>query len=123
MAKITVSNAELEIMKSLWKKSPQSFPEIVADVTQQNNWEKVTIKTMLYRLVGKKAISQSGLRRSYMYTALLSKEEYQESAAQMFLEQTFNGAAGAMLSFFMKHGKISRQDIQELEKEINELEK
>ncbi len=123
MDKIPISDAELEVMRVLWAQSPASFPEIVRRVKQHNAWEPVTIKTMLNRLVKKLVVAESGSRRNYQYTPLVSREEYRESIGDRLIEQAFDGAPLAMLSFFVKRADISRADLDELQSLIEELKK
>ena len=120
--KVNISDCELEIMKALWERSPQSFPEIVLNVQKNNSWEGVTIKTMLTRLFKKGAVKQEGIRRLYRYSPLVSREDYLEQASENFLTKTFAGAPGAMLSFFVRKGKISGEDIAELQQQLAEME-
>ncbi len=121
MEDVRIGEGELEIMKSLWEESPRTLPEIVQSVRQSNAWEPVTIKTMLGRLLRKGAVEQSGNRRNYQYTPLIDRESYLEQTGRFLTEKFFNGAAGSMLSFFVRSGKLSESDLAELKKEIEEL--
>ncbi|MEA4862959.1 MAG: BlaI/MecI/CopY family transcriptional regulator [Victivallaceae bacterium] len=115
--KIQITDGELELMKVLWERSPLTLPELVAGVQQSNRWELGTIRTMLTRLMGKKAVEQSGERRGYRYKPLVGRKEYLDSASDNFIMRTFGGTR-AMLSFFMERGKISPDDLAELEREL-----
>ena len=123
MEEIRIGEGELEIMKSLWKKSPLTLPEIVQAVRRSNPWEPVTIKTMLGRLLKKGAVRQSGSRRNYQYEPLIHRGAYLEQAGRSFANKFFDGAAGSMLSFFVRSGNLSESEIRELKKEIEELSK
>ncbi len=123
MEEIRIPESELEIMKVLWERSPQTLPEIVKNVQNSNPWEAVTIKTMLLRLVKKELIRQSGSRRSYLYEPLVSKAAAVKSAGRQFMDKMFNGAPAAMISFFIQSGELSPSDIQEISKLIEEMKK
>ena len=61
MEEIRIPESELEIMKVLWERSPQTLPEIVGNVRRVMPWEAVTVKTLLGRLVKKQFVRRSGV--------------------------------------------------------------
>ncbi len=122
MKKIPIPESELELMKALWERNPQTLPELTRMVQRSNAWEGVTVKTLLGRLLKKGAVSQTGTRRYYQYRPEISREEHLECASDSFLAQTFDGAASAMVSFFVQKGKLSAADLTELRKLIGELD-
>ena len=84
------SDSELEIMQLLWH-SPKALPlsEIRKSLQQSMNWEATTIKTLLQRLVSKRAVLQEK-REVFYYSPLVSeakaKAELQESEVSSTLE-------------------------------------
>jgi len=119
-----ISDCEAEVMKVLWERAPRTLPEIVNEVKSgHDEWEGVTIKTMLTRLIKKGAAKLEGTRRCYRYFPVVTREEYLEEQSDDFLARGFGGEPAAMLSFFVKRGKITRDELKILEKEISELEK
>lgn len=63
-----ISEAELEVMKVLWSKSPQTANEIIQALEGQMNWNPKTVRTLINRLVKKQVIfSQQKIGRTYMY--------------------------------------------------------
>ena len=121
MEEIRIPEGELEIMKTLWEHSPQTLPEIVKNVQISNQWEAVTIKTMLGRLVKKNLVRQSGSRRSYVYEPLVSRIAALKSAGRQFMDRMFDGAPAAMISFFIKSGELTQSDIQKISRLIEEI--
>ena len=57
MEKIKISDAELEVMKVLWKKSPLSANQIIDFVQKENDWNGKTIRTLIDRLCLKEQIA------------------------------------------------------------------
>ncbi len=123
MDDIRIGDGELEIMKALWEESPLTLPEIVQSVRQTNPWEPVTIKTMLGRLLKKAVIRQSGNRRNYQYEPLIPREKYLEQTGRLIADKFFDGAAGSMLSFFVRSGRLSEEDLKTLKDEIERMDK
>ncbi|MDD4818464.1 MAG: BlaI/MecI/CopY family transcriptional regulator [Victivallaceae bacterium] len=121
MGNTPISDSEAEVMKVLWRKSPRTLPEIVEAVMAVNAWKNVTVKTLLRRLVEKRAVAQEGDRRNYRYSPLISKDDYVEAVGRELLARGFNDSPAAMLSFFVARGKISAADLKALETQISEL--
>lgn len=121
MEEIRIPESELEIMKVLWERSPQTLPEIVRNVRRVMPWEAVTVKTLLGRLVKKEFVRRSGSRRNYLYEPLVERAAVLKSSVRRFMDTMFDGAPGAMLSFFVRSGELSQEEIAELERTIEEL--
>lgn len=123
MKEMQIPESEMEIMKVLWEHSPQSLPEIVKSVRRTMPWEAVTVKTLLGRLVKKECVRRSGSRRSYLYEPLVDRAAVLKSATKRFMEKMFDGTPGAMLSFFLRNGDLSNDDIEELSRLIEEMKR
>lgn len=123
MKEIQIPESEMEIMKVLWEHSPQSLPEIVENVRRTMPWEAVTVKTLLGRLVKKECVRRSGSRRSYLYEPQIDRAAVLKSATKRFMEKMFDGTPGAMLSFFLRNGELSEEEIEELSRLIEEMKR
>ena len=117
-----ITNSELELMKILWESSPLTTPELAARAAAACGWNGSTVKTLLARLVEKGALLQEGEKRSYSYRPLLSREEYREEAGKRLAAQAFDDDCAAMVSFFVRRGKLSAADLAELKRLLDEQE-
>ncbi|MFE5131603.1 BlaI/MecI/CopY family transcriptional regulator, partial [Bacillus mobilis] len=52
-----ISEAELEVMKVLWSKSPQTANEVIEELEKNMDWKPKTIRTLINRLVHKEAVA------------------------------------------------------------------
>lgn len=115
--KISISDAELPLMKVLWEKGELTSPEIFAGM----EGNKSTLKTLLQRLVAKGAVRSEEINsRNHRYSAAVSREEYVRQEQAGFLEKVFDGSAKKMLMNFVKEEKITRGDLEELLEMIEE---
>ncbi len=72
-----ISEVELEIMKVLWSKAPQTANEIIKDLEGEMDWSPKTIRTLINRLVQKEAISaHQEIGKMYTYTPFVSQDHY-----------------------------------------------
>ena len=115
-----ISAAELNVMEVLWAQNPLPASEI-ADALAQKNWNIKTVKTLLSRLVDKKALSTTKDGRRYLYAPLISREAYASKAAQFLSDRLFGGRAAPLVAHLAEGRGLSDADIAELEILLAEL--
>lgn len=120
---IAISDAESRVMEVLWRQSPQSAEEIVATLQRATAWHEKTIKTLLNRLLGKRAVSAQKDGRRYLYAPLLRREDWQRQESRSLLDRVFGGRVAPLLAHFSQHEKLSAKDIAELRKLIDAIDK
>lgn len=113
--KYEITDAELEIMKVLWKYGELTLNKIVEILSKNENKNKSTIKTLLYRLIEKESVkSITNKTKENTYKAIIGKEEYLKKANETFLEKLYNGSTNKLLLNFVEEKKISKKDLQDL---------
>jgi len=120
--KKSISSAELKVLDILWKSSPLSASQIVAALEQTESWNSRTIKSLINRLMKKKAIGHKQEGNKYLYHPLLKKEEYLKKTSRNFIRRFFEGKISPLVAHFVKNEKISAEDIQELKNILEKLE-
>ena len=109
----TISEAEYEIMKAVWKNAPISTNEVV-ELFEGGNWSPKTVQTLLARLVKKGALGYEKRGRVFVYSPLIDEEEYRREESSSFLKKFYNGALNSMVLNFIDGDKLSPDDIDEL---------
>ena len=117
-----ISNAEYQVMKTIWKYAPVSTNQVVEYLTPGSSWNPKTIQTMLLRLVKKGALAKQKDGRMFVYTPVILEEEYRNDASRTFLEQFYNGALGAMVQNFIRQDQLSEEEIQQLKDILDKKE-
>lgn len=117
-----ISPAELKVLDVLWENSPLSASQIVEALTCVESWHSRTIKSLINRLLKKKAIGYQQDGNRYLYYPLLNKNEYLKSTSQSFIHRIFGGKISPLVAHFVSQEKISKEDIQELRAILEELE-
>ena len=120
---IQISEAELEVMKLLWKNEKMTSPEIVEELLKTSEWKDKTILTLINRLVKKGAVNaekQSG--KAFLYSANINEDEYKQEQSNSLINKLFNGSISLMMSNFVKSNNISNEDIEELKKILESRE-
>ena len=114
MKNISIGDAELEIMKVIWKsKEPITSLDIGKEV-EDKGWKKTTIATFLTRLVEKGALSANKQGKLYYYSPLISEKEYRKSQTKNLIKTLYNGSVREFAVSFFEEQKLSDKDIQEL---------
>ncbi|MEO3945309.1 BlaI/MecI/CopY family transcriptional regulator [Gorillibacterium sp. CAU 1737] len=115
-----ISDAEWEIMKVLWGRSPQSANEIIDALDGKRDWNPKTVRTLIKRLTEKRAIGYSQEGRSYAYFPLVREEDCVKSETHSFLKRIYGGTLQPMLVHFLREEKLSQEEIAELRKILDE---
>ena len=118
-----ISEAESRVMDVLWRKAPQASEDIVATVQRDSDWHEKTIRTLLGRLLGKGAVSAEKDGRRYLYTPVLTREQWQSEESRSLLDRVFGGKLSPLLAHFSEHEKLGAKDIAELRKLLAAIEK
>ena len=114
MKNISIGEAELEIMKVIWKaKDPITSLDIGKEV-EDKGWKKTTIATFLTRLVEKGALSADKQGKLYYYTPLITEREYRRTQTKNLIKTLYNGSVRDFAVSFFEEEKLSDEDIQEL---------
>ena len=117
-----ISEAESVVMDVLWQRHPLGADEVVAALADQQDWQEATIKTLLNRLLNKGAISAAREGRRYLYSPLLRREAWVLEESRGLLDRLFDGRVAPLVAHFSEHRKLSRKDIAELRKLLEELD-
>ena len=119
---MSISEAEAVIMEVLWQQSPRSAESILADVGPRQGWQEGTVKSLLNRLLKKKAVRADRDGRRYLYAPRLSREQYISQESKGLLDRLFDGRVAPLVAHFSEQRKLSRKDIAELKQLLEELD-
>lgn len=117
-----ISDAESQIMEALWRGKAMSPDEIVAQVGPANGWAAGTVRTLIHRLLRKKAIAGKKEKSGYVYRPLISRADYLKAESQGFLDRLFGGQVAPMVAHLAEHRQLTPRDIKKLKALIRELE-
>jgi predicted transcriptional regulator len=119
---MAVSEAEAVVMEVLWRMAPRSAEEILAEVGPAQGWQEGTVKSLLNRLLKKKAVKAEKDGRRYLYTPLLSREKYVSQESKGLLDRLFDGRVAPLVAHFSEQRKLTKKDIAELRKLLKEFD-
>ncbi len=117
-----ISDAESVVMEALWGRSPLSAEEIVALTADAQGWQEATVKTLLNRLLTKKAIAAERDGRRYLYRPLVPRSDYVDAESTSLLDRLFGGRVAPLVAHFSEQRKLTKKDIAELRRLIAEID-
>jgi predicted transcriptional regulator len=121
-APLQISEAESAVMEILWRRSPLAAEEVVAALDKSQDWQEATIKTLLNRLLKKKAIRAEKDGRRYLYSPLLARSDWVQTQSEGLLDRLFGGRVAPLVAHFSERRKLGRKDIAELKRLIAEID-
>jgi BlaI family penicillinase repressor len=118
-----ISEAEWEVMKVLWQEAPLPASTIIERVSPDGRpWHPNTVKTLLSRLVRKRAVGFRRAGRAYAYRPLVSEADCAVAASESFLERVFGGSLTPLVAQFIQRRRLSAQEIAELRRVLDQTD-
>ena len=106
MKNYRLGDMELEFANLIWENEPISSGGLVQLCEQKFSWKKSTTYTMLKRLCDKGIFQNNS--------------EWFTKQSEGFVEETFNGSLPQFLVAFTRRKKLSKQEIAEIQKIIDQ---
>jgi len=119
MALPRLTKLELQILEILWARSNASIREI-QEAFPQPRPAYTTVQTTVYRLEGKKAVRRvRKISNAHIFEPVVAREVARHRLLDEILS-FFGGRAQPMMAQLAEAGKLTLDDIRELEKTIKE---
>jgi BlaI family penicillinase repressor len=116
-----ISEAEVEVMKVLWELNCATSSQIVDRLIKVKKWKPKTVQTLINRLVAKGAVkAERKTGKAFLYSPLIDESEFKAYASSSFLQKVFDGSLSLMIASFIKEKKLSKQEIEDLKKILDE---
>lgn len=116
-----ISDAELAIMEVLWEESPLTATEVSVRVAARRDWSLATVKTLLSRLVSKKALDHHLDGRRFLYSPLVERESYVAGESRRLVDRFFGGKLMPLVAHLAEQEKLSESEIEEIERILREM--
>ena len=104
--------SEWTVLQSLWERQPQTLMQLVEDLKLRAGWSASTSKTMAARMTEKGLLRYEGKPRRYYPN--VTREEAGLEETEQLLSRAFGGKLGLLVSNFADHGKIGKDELEEL---------
>lgn len=117
-----LTKLELRILEALWARGNASIREIQESFPEPRP-AYTTIQTTVYRMEGKGAVRRvRKVSNAHIFEPVLAREVARHRLLDEILS-LFGGRAQPMMAQLVEAGKLTRDDLRELEQTIDRLEK
>jgi len=110
---------EEEIMQILWEIEKGLVSDIITRLPDPKPPHS-TISSVVRRLERKGFVGYKAYGKTHEYFPLVSKGDYKKRTFRELLHNYFDNSFGKVVSFIAKEEKLSKEDIKELEKLIQQ---
>ncbi len=109
-----IADSEWHVMKVLWEDSPHTANEVVERLSDGLSWSPRTVKTLLNRLVKKKALGFRQEGRVYHYFPKVNEEDCARAERDSFLQRVYGGALTPMVAQLIEEEEFDAEELAEL---------
>jgi BlaI family penicillinase repressor len=121
MTQPKLSRLELQILEALWAQGKASIREI-QEAFPAPRPAYTTIQTTVYRLEGKKAVRRvRKISNAHIFEPMVARDVTRHRLLEEILS-FFGGRPQPMMAQLAEAGKLTIEDVQELEKTIKKLD-
>lgn len=116
-----ISEAEAAVMAVLWTASPLTAQDVIERVPAERGWSGNTVKTLLARLVAKKAVAHEADGRRYLYRPLLARGDFVAGESRRLMDRFFGGRLTPLVAHLAERDALTADEIAEIQKLLAEM--
>jgi BlaI family transcriptional regulator, penicillinase repressor len=114
------TNAELEILTVLWSIGPATVRDVYDAISRRRRAEYSTTLKFMQIMAEKGLLLRNQKQRAHVYEPAKSREWTQRQLAGDLLDRAFSGSAKALLIGALSARKVSKDELEELLKFLDE---
>jgi predicted transcriptional regulator len=113
---------ELEIMKVVWDLQTATVRDVYEALLRRRKIAYTTVMTMMNILETKKYLRKRAQDRAYVYQAARPRSQVIKAMVRDFVDRVFNGSAEPLLIQLVKDHRLSKKELEDLARTIEEAE-
>lgn len=117
-----LSDREWTVLEVLWQMGSAELGALVEQLHPATGWNRNTVLTYLTRMEAKGLVRIEKDTVPHRYEAGIDREACRKQERKQFLDRVYQGAAGDLVAAFLKEGRLSAQEREELRKLLDEME-
>lgn len=117
MAEIQLGNLETRFAEMIWKNEPVTSSELVKLAAEKLEWKRTTTHTVLRRLIDKGLFQND----NGTVTSLITEDEFYSMQSHKIVNDSFHGSLPAFIAAFTSGKKLSKAEVDEIQKMIDEF--
>lgn len=117
-----LTELQIAILRLLWERGEASAPAVWEALHPERGLAQTTIATLLSRLERRGVVARRAVDRQYLYRALVTEEEVQQSMVSELTERLFAGDVAALVNHLLTSQDIAPGDLDRLRAMIDSAE-
>ena len=118
-----LTKTEERIMQVLWRLQKAFVKDIIDELDDEPKPPYNTISSIVRLLEEKGYINYKAYGKTYEYFPAITKDQYTKTTFSKLFSGYFDNSPASLLSFMVKEEKLSEQDIEEIQKIIDQNSK
>ncbi len=114
-------DAELEIMKAVWQHAGPMTRQQMQQALADKHWAIGTFQALLARLEGKGFLTHEQVGKTFLYSALVSRQQYLPVESSTALGRMFEGSPTRLVAALHQTDALSQQEIDQLFSYLQQL--
>ncbi|MCR4793371.1 MAG: BlaI/MecI/CopY family transcriptional regulator [Lachnospiraceae bacterium] len=119
MAEIELAAVQERFADIVWANEPVGSGELVKLCEKELEWKKPTTYTVLRKLCEKGLLQNE----NGVVTSLISREDFYSAKSKQIVDDSYNGSLPAFIAAFTSHKKLSKKEVDEIQKMIDAFKK
>jgi BlaI family penicillinase repressor len=117
-----LTELQISILRLMWTRGEVSVAEVWEALYPERRLAQTTVATLLTRLERRGVIARRADQRQYLYRALVSEGEVQQSMVSELTERLFAGDVTALVNHLLTSQEVAPGDLARLRALINDAE-
>ncbi len=119
----SITDAEWVVMQEFWSRGESISSPVIETLCESQEWKPPTVQTLITRLVKKGALGFERQGRESLYRPLVTEAQCVHEVSRSFVDRVFGGKLAPLLSCFVEREKLSKKEIAELRRILDEGDK
>jgi predicted transcriptional regulator len=117
------TDAELEILKVLWKRGPSTVREVREALLPGRRIAHTTVLTLLQIMVEKGLVESDRTQRAHIYRARKARPGVARKLARDLVDRVFDGSASELVQYALQGRRATPQELEEIRRIIADVER
>lgn len=120
---MNITKSEQKILNLLWEEGSLSTMQMVEKLEAETGWSKHAVISFLKKMEAKGLVRYEEKGRAKYYSPMPQKEAVAKEERTSFLKNFYGGRLGLMVTAMAEDNSLSPEDIKDLRKLLDELQK
>ena len=114
------SNAELEILRILWRRGPSTVRDVHDELKGERDVGYTTVLKIMQVMAEKKLVTRDESERSHVYNPAVEEKSVKRRLVSELLDKAFDGSAAQLVMQALSDKRASPEDLKKIRKLLDE---